>query len=112
MTMNFIPEMKKCFEDNSYSKDGEHESQIIVAINGTIYEIGEDFSWARDESGVYTIGSGGGYAQGALLATLETRKRTLGTAKTLARQAVTIASRLDPNTSPPVYVMVQHFGTH
>ena len=36
MTMNFIPEMKKLFEDNSYSKDGEHESQIIVAINGTI----------------------------------------------------------------------------
>lgn len=110
MTLNFIPEMKKCFEDNSYSKDGEHDSQILVCINGTAYEIGEDYSWARDESGVYTIGSGGSYAQGALLATLETRKRTLGTAKTLVRQAITIASRLDPNTSPPIYVMVQHYG--
>jgi len=68
MTAIFIPELKKCFEDNSYSKDGDH-----------------------------------------LLGTLETRKRTLGTAKTLVRQALTIAARLDPNTSAPICINVQHF---
>ncbi len=110
MTSVFVPELKKCFEDNSYSKDGEQGSQILVLANGTVYEIGEDYCWARDDNGVYAIGTGGAYAQGALLATLETRKRTLGTAKTLVRQAVSIACRLDPNSSPPIYLSVQHFG--
>lgn len=110
MSSVFIPEVKKLFEENSYSKDGEHDCDMLVLVNGTIFEIGTDYSWARDESGVYAIGSGGAYAQGALLATLETRKRTLGTAKTLVRQAIGIASKLDPNTSPPIYVSVQHFG--
>jgi len=110
MTAVFIPELKKCFEEASYSKDGEMESQVMVVVNGTIYEIGNDFSWAHDESGIYSIGSGGDYAISALLATFETRKRTIGTAKALVRQAITIASKLDPNTAPPIYIQVQHFG--
>lgn len=110
MTAVFIPELKKCFEDASYSKDGDHDSQIIVSVNGTLYEIGNDYAWARDEAGIYAIGSGGDYALAALLATFETRKRTLGTAKALVRQAITVASKLDPSTAPPIYVQVQHFG--
>jgi ATP-dependent protease HslVU (ClpYQ) peptidase subunit len=109
MTAIFIPELKKCFEDNSYSKDGDQDSQVMVLINGTVYEIGNDYSWARDESGVYAIGSGSAYALGALLGTLETRKRTLATAKTLIRQALTISAKLDPNTSAPICINVQHF---
>lgn len=109
MTAIFIPELKKCFEDNSYSKDGDQDSQVMVLINGTVYEIGNDYSWARDESGVYAIGSGSAYALGALLGTLETRKRTMATAKTLVRQALTISAKLDPNTSAPICINVQHF---
>ena len=110
VSTSFIPELKKCFEDASYSKDGDQDSQVIVVVNGTVFEIGNDYSWARDETGVYAIGSGGDYAMGAMIASLETRKRTLSTAKTIVRQAITIASKLDPSTSPPIYVQVQHFG--
>jgi ATP-dependent protease HslVU (ClpYQ) peptidase subunit len=108
ITAIFIPELKKCLEDASYSKDGEMESSVMVVANGTIYEIGNDFSWAHDESGIYAIGSGGDYALAALLATFETRKRTLGTAKALVRQAITISAKLDPSTAPPIYIQVQH----
>jgi ATP-dependent protease HslVU (ClpYQ) peptidase subunit len=108
MTAVFIPELKKCLEDASYSKDGDMESEIMVVANGTIYEIGSDFSWAHDESGIYAIGSGGDYALAALLATFETRKRTLATAKALVRQAITISAKLDPSTAPPIYIQVQH----
>jgi ATP-dependent protease HslVU (ClpYQ) peptidase subunit len=108
ITSVFIPELKKCFEDASYSKDGDMESQVLVVANGTVYEIGNDFSWAHDEAGLYAIGSGGDYALAALLATFETRKRTLGTANALVRQAITIAAKLDPNTAPPIYIQVQH----
>jgi len=110
MSASFIPEMKKCFEDNSYGKDGEQSSTVIVLINGTVYEIGNDFSWAHDESGVYAVGTGSGYALGAILASLETKKRTLATAKSTIRQALTIASRLDPNTGGTIYISVQHYG--
>lgn len=110
MSAVFIPELKKCFEDASYSKDGDQDSQLMVVVNGTIYEIGNDYAWAHDDSGIYAIGTGGDYAMGALLATLETRKRTLGTAKALVRQAITISSKLDPSTAPPIYIQVQHFG--
>lgn len=110
MTASFIPEMKKCFEENSYSKDGDNDSNVMVVINGTIYEIGNDYSWARDESGIYAIGSGASYALGSLLGTMETRKRTLSTAKTLVRQAITIATKLDPNSAPPIFINVQYYG--
>lgn len=110
ITTHFIPELKKCFEENSYSKDGEHESQLLVIVNGTIYEIGEDYSWAHDESGIYAVGSGAYYALGAIHSALESKKRTLTTAKTIVRQALTIASRLDPSTGAPFSINVQHFG--
>jgi ATP-dependent protease HslVU (ClpYQ) peptidase subunit len=110
ITAVFIPELKKCFEESSYSKDGEMDSQVMVVANGIIFEIGSDFSWAHDESGLYAVGSGGDYALAALLATFETRKRTIGTAKALVRQAITIAAKLDPSTSPPIYIQVQHFA--
>lgn len=110
MTASFIPEMKKCFEENSYSKDGDSDSCVVVVVNGTIYEIGNDYSWARDETGIYAIGTGAPYALGSLLGTMETRKRTISTAKTLVRQAITIASKLDPNTAPPIYINVQYYG--
>ncbi len=57
ITAVFIPELKKCFEEASYSKDGEQESQIIILVNGTIYEIGEDFSWCHDTVGAYAAGT-------------------------------------------------------
>jgi ATP-dependent protease HslVU (ClpYQ) peptidase subunit len=107
----FIQDMKRCFEENSYSKDGEHDSQIMVAVNGTVYEIGDDFSWAHDETGVYAIGSGSGYAMGAMLASLDNKKKTLGTAKNVIRQAITIAAKLDPSTGLPINILVQHFGS-
>jgi len=109
ITTHFIPDLKRCFEENSYSKDGEHDSQLLVIVNSTIYEIGEDYSWAHDESGVYAVGSGAQYALGAMHTALENKKRTLATAKTIIRQALTICSRLDPSTGGPFNINVQHF---
>jgi ATP-dependent protease HslVU (ClpYQ) peptidase subunit len=110
ITTHFIPDLKRCFEENSYSKDGEHDSQLLVIVNSTIYEIGEDYSWAHDESGIYAVGSGAHYALGAMHSALESRKRTLSSAKTIVRQALTIASKLDPSTGGPFVVNVQHFS--
>lgn len=110
ITTHFVTDLKRCFEENSYSKDGEQDSQILVIVNATIYEVGEDYSWAHDESGIYAIGSGSSYALGAMHSALENKKRTITTAKTAVRQALTISSRLDPSTSGPFLILTQNFG--
>lgn len=108
MTANFIPDLKKCFEDNSYSKDGEQDSQIIVAVNGTIYEIGEDYSWCHDELGVYSIGSGSSFALGALNALAEGKKRTITNARSIIKQALSVSQKFDIRTGEPFYLLTQY----
>jgi hypothetical protein len=45
-----------------------------------------------------------------MMASLENKKKTLATAKSVIRQAITIAAKLDPNTGLPINILVQHFG--
>lgn len=108
MTAVFIPELKKCFEDNSYSKDGEQDSQIMVLANGIVYEIGEDYSWCHDELGVYAVGSGSAFALGALNALAEGKKRTLTSARTMIKSALGVAVKFDNKTGEPFYLLTQY----
>ena len=108
MTTHFIPELKKCFEDNSYSKDGESDSQVIALVNGVVYEIGEDYSWCHDEVGVYSIGSGSQYALGALTALAEGKKRTLTNARSSLKSALTASCKFDKQSGEPIYVQTQY----
>ena len=108
ITAVFIPELKKCFEEASYSKDGEHESQIIVLVNGTVYEIGEDFSWCHDTIGAYAIGSGSSYALGVLNALSEGKKRTLTNARSAIKTALAVSSKFDNKTAEPFYLLTQY----
>jgi len=93
MTAVFIPELKKCFEEASYSKDGDHESQIIVLVNGSVYEIGEDYSWCHDVVGAYAVGSGSAYALGVLNALSEGKKRTLTNARSAIKTALAVSAQ-------------------
>jgi ATP-dependent protease HslVU (ClpYQ) peptidase subunit len=108
MTSVFIPELKKCFEESSYSKDGDQDSQIMVLINGSAYEIGEDYSWCHDTAGVYAIGSGSDFALGSLNALLEGKKRTLTSARATIKTALAVSSKFDNKTSEPFYLLTQY----
>ena len=108
ITTHFIPELKKCFEENSYSKDGEQDSQIMAIVNGTIYEIGEDYSWCHDELGVYSIGSGAPYALGALNALAEGKKRTLTNARSSLKMALAVSCKFDKQSGEPIYLQTQY----
>lgn len=108
MTAKFIPELKACFEQNNYGKEGEQESYIFVSVNGTVYEIGSNYEWCHDDYGVYGIGSGGNYALGALFALVEPIKdRTIENSKLYIRDALNISARLDMNTGGPFNILVQ-----
>lgn len=108
MTAVFIPELKKCFEEASYSKDGDQDSQLIILINGSIYEIGQDYSWCHDSVGAYAIGSGADFALGALNGLSEGKKRSLTSARAILRIALAVGSKFDNKTSEPFYFLTQY----
>ena len=71
MARTFIPKMRKHFIDSGYDMkdDGDyaqHESVFLIAVQGVLYIIDDDYSFDRDTRNTITSGSGGDFAQGAL----------------------------------------------
>ena len=50
----------------SSDNDDKFELELIIGINGTIFELDSDFAVAMNDTGLYAIGSGGEFALGAL----------------------------------------------
>jgi len=119
-TNNFIPALRDCFEKQGYAVPdtddkmhiAEQGSTIMVVVNGTIYVVDSDYSWASDVSGIYALGTGSPFALGALHMnkSLSTKKSlTVHTAKTLALKSLSVASKFDPHTGAPFKTVVQDF---
>ena len=92
MIATVVPSLKQCFKDNDYKvnpDDDETAFSFLVAICGEVFEIADDFSISLDDSGFYGVGSGSGYAIGALHA------------GATVEQALTIAAMNDAFTSAP-----------
>lgn len=108
MQTTFLPSLRACYEAENYApKEGDGAS-LLVVVNGTVYEVGEDYSFLRDEKGLYAIGSGGSYALGALYA-LEDGTRKVGEARERVQAALDVASALDMGTSAESAVLTQHW---
>ena len=107
ISSKLVPALKQCFDDAQYGEKGEQDSSVLVVIHGRIYEIGGGYDWALDESGIYSLGSGAGYALGSMHTSLEGKKRTISAARSAVKSAVGIATRLDPASGEPIYVISQ-----
>ena len=107
VTNQIVPTIKNWFEENSYGKDGEQQSELIVCVRGVVYELSENYDCARDANGIYGVGSGSAYAVGALHAMVE-KNITVEEAKDCVKEALRIAMKLDSGTGLPVYVVVQY----
>jgi len=95
-----VPSLKAFVDDAKIFSDKERDDDadlfsILIAIKGEVFEIDQDYSIARREDGVYAIGSGAGYALGALLAGAN------------GMEAMKIAASLDVNTSQPFITLQQ-----
>lgn len=101
-----IPVIRGCFEMNGYGKDGSHESDILVVVQGQVYEVGSNYDWNKDVSGIYGIGSGGDYAVGALHAMVE-KGFTIDEGKDFTKMAIEISAKLDSGTGLPIHLIVQ-----
>ena len=92
MIASVVPSLKQCFKDNDYkvnADDDETAFSFLIAVCGEVFEIADDFSISLDDSGFYGVGSGSGYAIGAL------------NAGATVEQALTIAAKNDAFTSAP-----------
>lgn len=96
MIAKVIPSLKQCFKDNDYKvnqDDDETAFSFLIALDGELFEIADDFSISLDDSGFYGVGSGSSYAIGALHA------------GATVEQALMIAANNDAFTSAPfIYI--------
>jgi ATP-dependent protease HslVU (ClpYQ) peptidase subunit len=112
MIKTFIPKMRKVFIDGGYDMkdDGDYaqfENVFLVAVQGTLYIIDEDYSLDRDARNYFATGSGGDFAQGALYAAGMKIFKDLELAKKAMTAAVDAAKEFDTNSGGETRIYVQ-----
>lgn len=101
MIAKAMPSLRKCLLDNGFNFDEpktDTRFQFLIAANGELFDIDDDLSVSRSETGFYTAGSGGAYAMGALLVGAD------------AHQAMEAATKASAFTAPP-YISKEQFKT-
>ena len=98
MITDVVPSMREVLEENGYKPDPSDKEagfEMLIAFDGELFNIGDDFSVLMDESGIYGVGSGSPFALGALHegATVE--------------RALEHAERLSPYTARPWQIVKQ-----
>ena len=115
MIKTFLPGMRKLFIDNGYDMkdDGDYaqfENVFLVAVQGVLYIIDEDYSYDRDIRNYITSGSGGDFAQGSLFQASKSSSK-LFTDIEYAKKAMTIAidaaKEFDINSGGETRIYVQ-----
>jgi ATP-dependent protease HslVU (ClpYQ) peptidase subunit len=114
MTSKFVPALRECFEDHGYAvkeskEQATHGSTVLAIVNGQIYEIDEDYAWVRDTTGIYSFGSGGDYAIGAMFAKAgdDVASLNMTDVQKLIRESLHIAAKLDIGSGPPFHILSQ-----
>jgi len=112
ITRRFIPEMREQFIKSGYDgkDDGEaawQDSNLLISVRGVIYPIFNDYSWDREERGIYYGGSGGDVAVGALEALEYKKAKTPEAVEKLVYKAIEIAIKHDIFTGGKIITRIQ-----
>ena len=112
MTTQFIPQMRLMFIESGYDmkEEGEfasHDSEFLIAVNGTIYVIFEDYSWEREQRSFYVAGSGGDYALGALEALNFSKCTDPKSAEKIVKKSIEVAKKFDVYSGGTVKTFIQ-----
>lgn len=112
MINTFLPGMRQVFIDAGYDMkdDGDYaryENIFIVAVQGQVYIIDEDYSIDRDARDYITSGSGGDFAQGALYAAGPKIFKDKDAAIKAMKVAINAAKEFDTNSGGETRVYTQ-----
>lgn len=90
---NVIKSLRKMLAENGYQQQPKDDGfDLLLAINGEVFQITNDFTLLRTATGIYGIGSGADYAVGALMAGAS------------VEEAMKIAIKLDINSGGPIQI--------
>jgi ATP-dependent protease HslVU (ClpYQ) peptidase subunit len=90
---NVIKSLRKMFAENGYQQQPKDDGfDLLLAINGEVFQITNDFTVLRTDTGIYGIGSGADYAIGALMA------------GATVEEAIKIAIELDINSGGKIQI--------
>lgn len=96
MVTKFAPTLRKNLKDEGFPiGEDKFEFQLLVSLRGEVFEIADDFAVILRGDGLYSIGSGGPYALGALYAGASYKK------------AIEIAAKNDIYTGLPAVMHKQ-----
>ena len=101
LVRHFIEPVRACLKDYGYAEVKENQETggyFLIAFNERVYKVQSDFSDLHDVKGVQCVGSGGNYAEAAMLAltALPPKKRI--------REALKIAAALSPSVCAPFHI--------
>lgn len=101
MIVKVLPSLRECLKANGYNFDEDHNPKdgerfrFIIACNGELFDVDQELSVCKVDHGIYTAGSGGQIALGAVL---------VGANPMEALEAV---SKVSAYTAPPFYIIEQ-----
>jgi len=97
MITKFVPSMREVLDEAGYKPDPKEDSgfSMLIAFDGELFDIGDDFSVLLNDTGIYGVGNGSRYAIGALYAGATVEK------------ALEIAAQNDIYTSGPFQIEKQ-----
>jgi len=93
-----VPSMRQVLEENEWKpnpNDSDAGFSMLIALEGQIFDIGDDFGVVLRDDGIYGVGNGAKYAIGALYA------------GATVQRALEIAAKNDLYTSGPFQVVKQ-----
>jgi ATP-dependent protease HslVU (ClpYQ) peptidase subunit len=113
MINKFLPGMRKVFIDNGYDMkdDGDYaqfENVFLVAVQGTLYIVDEDYSLDRDSRNYFATGTGGDFAQGSLYSAGPKIFTDVDLAAKAMTNAVNAAKEFDTNSGGETRIYTQY----
>jgi ATP-dependent protease HslVU (ClpYQ) peptidase subunit len=108
MQTKVLPSLREVMKDNGYTTeptDKDAGFDALICLNGTIYEVDQDYLWSRDDRGLYAVGSGGSLALGALATGFN--KNSMKAAEFAARRAIKISADYNIGVGGDVKVITQ-----
>ena len=108
----FLPKMRQLFSVGGYDMkdDGDYaqfENVFLVAVQGILYIIDEDYSLDRDSRNYFATGSGGDFAQGSLYSAGSKIFNDIDAAKKAMTTAVNAAKEFDTNSGGETRIYIQ-----
>jgi ATP-dependent protease HslVU (ClpYQ) peptidase subunit len=96
MMIRVLPSIKQTLTEAGYDpnpkgkNDDDAGWDALICFNGILYQVSDDYGYMRDDKGLYSIGTGGALALGALAA-MENETKTHAKATSVAKKAINIA---------------------